>query len=93
MGMSIEDCISELTWVRKVNEEILKTDAKEIDVNSAWIEHWKKVVKSLDTAIENMRKYQRIQETMNRWYEDKTWEFDTSYLYEIGEILEDGNDD
>ena len=67
MGMTIDDCISELTWVRKVNEEIIKTDAKEIDVNSAWIEHWKNVVKSLDVAIDTMRKYQKIQEIVAKW--------------------------
>ena len=61
MEMSIDESISELKWVRKVNEEILKTDAKEIDVDSAWIKHWENVVKSLDVAIDTMRKYQQLQ--------------------------------
>jgi hypothetical protein len=62
MEMTTEESISELKWVRKVNEEILKADAKEIDVDSAWIKHWENVVKSLDVAIETMRKYQKIED-------------------------------
>ncbi len=64
MGMTIDESISELKWVRKVNKEILKTDAKEIDADSAWIKHWENVVKSLDVAIETMRKYQRIEQIL-----------------------------
>lgn len=52
-------------------------------------EHKEFIVCALDT----MQKYQKIEETINKWCADKTWEFDTSYLYEIMEVLEDGNDD
>lgn len=93
MGMTIDDCISELTWVRKVNEEIIKTDAKEIDVNSAWIEHWKNVVKSLDVAIDTMRKYQKIQEIVAKWEEEVHSGVSCSFdrMEDIKEVVEDGN--
>lgn len=67
MGMTIEESISELKWVRKVNEEILKTDAKEMDVDSAWIKHWGNVIKSIDMAIDTMRKYQKINQILDNW--------------------------
>lgn len=88
MGMSIDDCISELTWVRKVNEEILKADAKEIDIDSAWIKHWENVVKSLDVSIATMRKYQKIEEIVNDRYGKPVFKT----LDEVIKVVENGND-
>lgn len=86
MKMTIDDNIRELMWVRKVNEEILKTDAKEIDIDSAWIKHWENVVKSLDVAISTMRKYQRIQAIINN-AKDSDGAVKYNWLYEqIGEV-------
>ena len=93
MGMTIDESISELKWVRKVNEEILKTDIKEIDVDSAWIKHWENVIKSLDTAIDTMRKYQIIKEIIADWWRSDggTFEMSESYwLRLISEVIEDG---
>ena len=50
-----QDVIKELKWVRTVNQKILDTDAKEIDINSAWITHWEKVVEALDFAINSLK--------------------------------------
>lgn len=89
MEMTIEESISELKWVRKVNEEILKTDAKEIDADSAWIKHWENVVKSLDTAISTMRKYQKIEEIVKFGNAN---ELGFEYVGEkITEVVEDGS--
>lgn len=52
--MERTEVIKELKWVRKVNQQILDTDAKEIDVDSAWIVHWNKVVEALDFAIQSL---------------------------------------
>ena len=52
--MERAEVIKELKWVRKVNQQILDTDAKEIDVSSAWIAHWNKVVRALDFAIRSL---------------------------------------
>ena len=46
--------IKELKWVRKVNQQILDTDAKDLDIESAWVQHWKNVVKALDYAISSL---------------------------------------
>ena len=43
-----------------------------------------------DVAINTMQKYQKIKQIMEKWCNDKTWELDTSYLYEILEVVEDG---
>lgn len=95
MGMSIDDSIRELMWVRKVNEKILKTDAKEIDIDSAWIKHWENVVKSLDVAVETIRKYQQIEQIVDAYITDNPREpmYDTEdYMQSIREVLEDGRD-
>lgn len=89
--MSIEESISELMWVRKVNEEILKTDAKEMDVDSAWIKHWGNVVKSLDVAIETMRKYQKIRQIAFPLQFCTTDKLNHEAIMKICEVLEDGD--
>jgi hypothetical protein len=61
MGMTIDEAVLELRWLKKVNQEILETDAKELDVDSAWIKHWESVTQALDIAIDTARKYQMMQ--------------------------------
>lgn len=65
MGMSIDEAVLELRWLKKVNQEILETDAKELDVDSAWIKHWECVTQALDIAIDTARKYQMMQADYN----------------------------
>ena len=48
------DVIRELKWIRNVNQKILDTDAKELDIDSAWIKHWGKVNEALDYAISSL---------------------------------------
>ena len=67
MGMTIDEVVLELRWLKKVNQEILETDAKELDVDSAWIKHWENVNKSLDTTIDTMHKYQQIEQIIDNW--------------------------
>ena len=50
------------------------------------------ITEAFDVAVETMRKYQKIEETINKWCAENTWEFDTFYLYEIRGIIEDGID-
>lgn len=90
MKMTIDDSIRELMWVRKVNEEILKIDAKELDIDNAWIKHWENVVKSLDIAIDIMRKYQKIVKIIRDY--DVAWEFHhmKSTIDKIREVIKDG---
>lgn len=65
MGMSIDEAVLELRWLKKVNQEILETDAKELDVDSAWVKHWESVTQALDIAIDTARKYQMMQADYN----------------------------
>ena len=60
MGMTIEEVVRELKWTLKVHKEILETDAKEIDVDSAWIRHWESVTEALNIAINTMLTYDRL---------------------------------
>ena len=90
MGMTIDEAIKEINWSIKVHKKILETDAKELDIDSAWVKHWKSIVEAFDIAIDTMRKYQKIQEIVN----SKT----TRLSYETGfrqikEVLNNGNDD
>ena len=62
MGMSIDEAIKEINWSIKVHKKILETDAKELDVDSAWVKHWKSIVEAFDIAITTMRKYQKFQD-------------------------------
>ena len=57
MGMTIAEVVRELKWTLKVHKEILETDAKEIDVDSAWIKHWESVTEALNIAINTMLTY------------------------------------
>ena len=67
---------------------------KAIEIINHYLDYPKEEVrKALLLAIDTMCKYQKIKETINKWCADKTWEFDTSYLYEIMEIIDNGNDD
>lgn len=61
MGITIDEAVLELRWLKKVNQEILETDVKELDVDSAWIKHWECVTQALDIAIDTARKYQMYQ--------------------------------
>lgn len=76
MGMTIEEALNLLN-----NSRPNSNNAFSIQMNEA-----------INVISETMRNYQKIEEIINKWYEDKTWEFDTSYLYEIGEIIKDGNE-
>ena len=60
--MTIDEAIKEINWSIKVHKKILETDAKELDVDSAWVKHWKSVVEAFDIAIDTMRKYQKFQD-------------------------------
>lgn len=46
------------------------------------------------TAIDTMRKYQKIQEIATKWQNEPKMKFDTSYynMAKIIGVLEDGND-
>lgn len=64
MGMTIDEAIKEIDWSSKVHKKILETDAKELDIDSAWVNHWKSVVEALNMAITTMRKYQKIEQIL-----------------------------
>lgn len=65
MKMTIDEALLELRWLKKVNQKILETDAKELDVDSAWIKHWECVTQALDIAIDTARKCQMMQADYN----------------------------
>ena len=52
--MNRQEAIAELKWVKKINQEILNTDAKELDIDCAWIKHWKSVIEALNLAISSL---------------------------------------
>ncbi len=61
MGMSIDEAVLELRWLKKINQEILETD----DADSAWAKHCESVTQALDIAIDTARKYQMMQADYN----------------------------
>lgn len=81
MGMTIEDCINEL--------QKLKLPISKHDLSFHFVEHTRN--KTVETAIDTMRKYQKIVQIMERTVDDGTSMYDT--LQEIEEVIEDGNDD
>ena len=85
--MTRQDVIKELKWVRKVNQRILDTDAKEINLNSAWITHWKKVIEALDFAINSLKVDEQYQleyerKAAGRWIDihDKMPDYDLDFV-------------
>ena len=81
MGMSIEDCINEL--------QKLKLPISKHDLSLHFVEHTRN--KTVETAIDTMRKYQKIVQIMERTVDDGTSMYDT--LQEIEEVIEDGKID
>ncbi len=75
MGMTIDESITELDKARDSIEPCLFLD-EAID-------------QSMKTAIEIMRKYQKIQEIVKAWNDMNS--FDS--MLKISEVLEDGKDD
>ena len=47
---------------------------------------------SLETAIDTMRKYQRIEQIYQKWNEVNDFSYNQA-MRMIGEVVEDGNDD
>lgn len=70
MGMTIEEAVLELKWLKEVNQEILKIDTKELDIDGVWIKHWESVTQALDIAIDTARKYQMMQADSNARLKD-----------------------
>lgn len=85
MGISIEDKIHHLQTLKAVWEIELRhsSNTTEKEINQG-------IVDSLDSAIETMRKYQRIGGIYYSWNTDKHAYY---ALKEIGEVLENGIDD
>lgn len=78
MGMTIEDCINEL--------QKLKLPISKHDLSFHFVEHTRN--KTVDTAIDTMRKYQQIGQILK----------DIPYggeftVRRIQEVVEDGNND
>ena len=51
---------------------------------------------TIDFSIDTMRKYQKIQEIVEKWSEDEIdyeGHYGDDYMEKIQEVLEDGNDD
>lgn len=78
MGMTIDDCIDEL--------QKLKLPISKHDLSFHFVEHTRN--KTVETAIETMRKYQKIQTIVKAWNDMNS--FDS--MVQISEVLEDGND-
>ena len=87
MGMSIDDKIHHLQTLRNVWKIELRhsfnTTEKEINQG---------IVDSLDSAIDTIRKYQKIEELYDYWRNGKC-EYTISCMENIGKVLRDGNDD
>jgi len=85
MGMTIADNIDFLNEAKKLFEDI---------ANNPSINETVKVyftIESLESAIDIMRKYQKIVQIMERTVDDGTSMYDT--LQEIEEVIEDGKND
>ena len=87
MGMTIDDSERYLRLMLGGMEHAVKywenRDKEESDIEQTNVE-------AVKTALDTMRKYQKIVQIMERTVDDGTSMYDT--LQEIEEVIEDGND-
>lgn len=81
MGMSIEDNIDFLNDVKKLFEDIANNPGINETVKTLF------TIESLESAIDIMRKYQKIEEIVGNYGFDTSW----LCLKKIREVLEDGS--
>lgn len=72
MGMTIDEAIKELEWLKMVEQNTLETDILELGIDSAWSIHWKNMLEALDMAISAVK---REQQFLDAGYKNGSVEF------------------
>lgn len=85
MGMTIDDNVDFLNEAKDIFEDIANNPKIYETLKTYFI------IESLETAIETMRKYQRIEEVINRLKNINDHTTSIDLLFEIKEIIENGN--
>lgn len=103
MGMTIEDCIHKLdffigAYQKLIDENVSNGEVVGTGVRGTWTastplnKAYSDMIEALQTAKETMRKYQKIEQIVTKWYNDTSVNTAMAML-EIKEVVEDGKID
>ena len=87
MGMTIDDNVDFLNEAKKFYEEIANNPSLNETIKTYF------TIESLESAIDTMRKYKKIQE-IYQWAKDRSYLVEADDIMDkLKEVVEDGNND